>query len=762
MMKAPYVSDSRKHRHAILATVLVSALAAFGSGCSSSDPEDGKLACGNGAQQCPTGYYCASDLKCWTNGHGPDSGVTTPLRDGSQADTTSTVQQDSRTDTQAEAGGRDGDVQKPSDGPEAMDGKGTDAISDAAFDQATDGTSGDVSPDEGPEQRPDVPSVDQAPAPAEVGRDTPPDVPTFPEVGPEVAGCPSDKVTCNGKCIDKTACCTAADCNGSCMTCNASNTCVAVTNQADPTGRCTGTCDSTGACKSKQGTGCQTVGGGCAAGLFCSPEGVCCDKACTGTCEACDVHGSEGTCKAVAAHEAPHGSRTACSGSGDCAGYCDGTNTACTYPTAACGAAACTTAGYQAVGACKSGTCSIPAVAPCTYTCDVAAGGCTGVCTPNQVQCSPTGNVPQKCSASGGWVNQTACTNGYTCSQGACACQSPRKECGGSCIDVSSDSNNCGDCGHPCLGGTCSGGMCQPVAIATSLGNTFNDIFGIDASNLYYAASESGSVMISAYRIGKAVGSTATAVVTDSPYSSFRGVIGSMLGVYSQKTGSNYIYDPATDTNNMLGSYGTGRIVAWGSTAPAYAAVATAYSSPMNITWYTTAAEVKASFDDTLDDYTNLSYDDFYQYQNKVFFLRTYQSTTRLFSISYTDSWPTEMLSSDLSSTMTIVDVNAPSTLLWAPAATGGILYRVPNKTSSSLQLISAISSASAMATEDSTYVYWFDGNGKLSRCTTSSSGCTGTTTMATGQSPSARLYQDDKALYWGDQTKHTIIKLAK
>jgi len=41
----------------------------------------------------------------------------------------------------------------------------------------------------------------------------------------------------------------------------------------------------------------------------------------------------------------------------------------------------------------------------------------------------------------------------------------------GACVDTTSDGKNCGACGHDCLGGTCSGGQCQPVELAQYTGN---------------------------------------------------------------------------------------------------------------------------------------------------------------------------------------------------------------------------------------------------------------------------------------------------
>ena len=112
----------------------------------------------------------------------------------------------------------------------------------------------------------------------------------------------------------------------------------------------------------------------CANGSPCV-DGFCCDGACTGTCEACNVAGSEGKCSAKKG--AP---RTKCDGeqTGACAGSCDGTNRAsCTFPEVTCGAGSC--AGGQATlpGLCKAGACQKGEQQACTLGCN--ADTCLGV-----------------------------------------------------------------------------------------------------------------------------------------------------------------------------------------------------------------------------------------------------------------------------------------------------------------------------------------------------------------------------------------------
>jgi hypothetical protein len=149
-----------------------------------------------------------------------------------------------------------------------------------------------------------------------------------------------------GGCADE--CCTDADC-GTCQLCTASHTCTSAKSQDDPSGHCAGTCDASGACKSKKGQSCTATAGGCISGAVCAPDGYCCNTSC----------GTDATC------------------AGTCAGRANGT---CLYPIAQCGAPTCSGTSIVERGYCDNGACSPPAAATCTggYIC--AANACKTSC----------------------------------------------------------------------------------------------------------------------------------------------------------------------------------------------------------------------------------------------------------------------------------------------------------------------------------------------------------------------------------------------
>nr|MDQ3033265.1 hypothetical protein [Myxococcota bacterium] len=127
------------------------------------------------------------------------------------------------------------------------------------------------------------------------------------------------------------------------------------------------------------GTPCAT-GSECLSGLC--ADGVCCDRACEGQCEACDLPSSAGTCAIVTG--APRGARPACAGTAPCAGACDGAmRTACAFPGAS---VACEDGVFCSVDDACDGTggCAAGTARPCTDadactmdTCDVATDSCS-------------------------------------------------------------------------------------------------------------------------------------------------------------------------------------------------------------------------------------------------------------------------------------------------------------------------------------------------------------------------------------------------
>jgi hypothetical protein len=74
-------------------------------------------------------------------------------------------------------------------------------------------------------------------------------------------------------------------------------------------------------------------------------------------------------------------------------------------------------------------------------------------------------------------------------------CEAGATICNRTCVDTQTDGNNCGSCGHGCMGAGCQGGTCLPVVLASGQ----NDPFGIavDGMNIYWtnrAFSSQGAV----------------------------------------------------------------------------------------------------------------------------------------------------------------------------------------------------------------------------------------------------------------------------
>ena len=219
--------------------------------------------------------------------------------------------------------------------------------------------------------------------------------------------------------------CTPALCvNGICArTCTTSSDC-------DPSAYC-----NEGACAARllQSQPCSVADSCAGSGAACV-DGVCCESACTGSCQACDVAGSVGLCVPVPSGT-PHGTRAACEGAGTaCAGVCNGMAASCTYTngTTPCGTTC--ALGEQINSVCSNGKCIVATAlasecfpyvcdgeAKCRSTCASASDCVNGYacvdknCKPANTLCANDGHTVVD-----GEGHETDCTP-YVCSGGQCA-----------------------------------------------------------------------------------------------------------------------------------------------------------------------------------------------------------------------------------------------------------------------------------------------------------------------------------------------------
>ncbi len=217
-------------------------------------------------------------------------------------------------------------------------------------------------------------------------------------------------------------------------------------------------CDA-GTCKPKivNGQACTTAGT-CQSG-FCV-DGVCCNTACNGICQACSAATKasgtgDGTCDNAAAGQDPHDSCPddgaasckrdgSCDGAGACADYATGTQ---------CGAPSCSGNSATTHTCNGSGTC-IDAPIDCgAYPC--VSGVCAGKCT-TSADCSSSGWCDAgTCKAR--HANGAACATGDECASTICA--------DGVCCNAGC-TGTCEACNE-----TGTAGTCTPVAGAPRTGH---------------------------------------------------------------------------------------------------------------------------------------------------------------------------------------------------------------------------------------------------------------------------------------------------
>jgi len=280
-----------------------------------------------------------------------------------------------------------------------------------------------------------------------------------------VSGYVADGVCCDGKCSDPCHWCNDPSAPGVCQSVSGSapngngcNNHLQCSNGTCPT-QCTASsqcsagfyCNGQGACVETKPLGAQcSTDGECPDGNPCV-QGVCCESACSGSCEACN---QSGRCIPLAKGELPREGNPPCPDAQDraCAASCDGTTRdRCAFPTsgAPCAAAVCTKEGvFQPAGECNgSGSCVTPAEAEscAPYACNES--GCLATCT-----------------ASSGCSNGNVCIDGVctpACDDKACAahgyrCDPDTHQCRNTCQKSETDcvgSYYCHPLQHECVKG---------------------------------------------------------------------------------------------------------------------------------------------------------------------------------------------------------------------------------------------------------------------------------------------------------------------
>jgi alpha-tubulin suppressor-like RCC1 family protein len=218
--------------------------------------------------------------------------------------------------------------------------------------------------------------------------------------------------------------------------------------------------------KLPNGSSCS--GGSACVSTFCV-DGVCCESACQGQCEACGQPNNFGTCVAVAGPSV--GNRPACAGQGSCGASCNGVNRqGCSYPASE---KECATANCIAGTAYSSSVCDGKGGCLPQTTVACGAGGCVGTICAGGCSASNPCPTDQFCNAGKCFPKQAlggACTIAGACQSGKCvdgvccdaACDGACETCsgGGHCAPVKSADDD-----H-CVGGkTCdAAGACKPRA----------------------------------------------------------------------------------------------------------------------------------------------------------------------------------------------------------------------------------------------------------------------------------------------------------
>jgi hypothetical protein len=326
----------------------------------------------------------------------------------------------------------------------------------------------------------------------------------------------------------------------------------------------------------------------------------------------------------------------------------------------------------------------------------------------------------------------------------------PSDDGGGCSADLSTDSRNCGACGHDCRGAACAARVCAPTVIAQGLDGPAQLL--VDATNVYFSTS----------------GGAATSALLVCPLAGCAGT----PTVLATGAGSP-IADIAMDATNLywVSNFSLMSCAKNGCSNPSKIASAglrpsgLALDAAGNIYW----SDIASGLMTCLISNCAATMAALFNYNDQPAFPAVYNG--QLF-------WASEGVSTQAIEGCTLTSCNAPINLAGANSPAGltvdgvavywtegnlGAVRSVPPSGGNTSVLATVQNNPRGMAS-DGAFVYWANGGGTIMRVPVAGGALT---VLASGQSSPLRVALDAEYVYWTNQGQSgqldgSVLRVAK